>query len=235
YARSVSPLEPSWLPRILGDLTDDLLALTQPGKGKGKKTAREEKARDTTWQIRIAGQTFQLRPHKGKKKIAVLPWRQLQRILQRPDIELLPQHANLRGTVVLDNAEFLTGTKLGEIFRIAPHIDPRRDYTTSRPKKRSYEIDVDMDGLCADLHYALRMVKAKKSTRALSFLSLQTDGNGTYWFKPQKDFYTAAYETLAGLDALSDETDQAGMDLDPDCADRIGALYRRLTAIIETY
>ena len=235
YARSVSPLERSWLPRIMGELTDDLLALTQPGKGKGKKIAKEEKARDTTWQIRIAGQTFQLETHKGKKKIAILPWRQLQRVLQRPDIELLPQHANLRGKIVLDNAEILTGTKLGEIFRIAPHIDPRRDYTTSWPKKRSYLIESDVDGLCADLHYALKMVKGKKSTKALSFLSLQTDGNGTYWFKPQKNFYTAAYETLASLDAVSDETDQAGIDLDPDCADRIGTLYRRLTAIIETY
>lgn len=250
YARSVSPLEREWLPRILGELTDDLLELSYGGKGKGKgktkKQAQEERRRDTTWQIRVAGQTFQLETYKGKKKIAVLPWRQLQRILQRPDIELLPQHANLKGKVVLDGAELLTGTKLGEIFKIAPYIDPRRDYTTSWPKKRSYEIEVDADGLCADLHYALKMVKAKKSTRTLSFLSLQTDGRGSYWFKPQKNFYTAAYETLAALDAVSEETvdqDDApegsapdGLPvLSSDCAERIGALYRRLTSIIETY
>ncbi|NBC29159.1 MAG: ATP-dependent RNA helicase, partial [Spirochaetes bacterium] len=234
YARSVSPLERSWLPAILGELTDDLLELTRPGKGKSKKGAKEEK-RDTTWQIRIAGQTFQLEAQKGKKKMAVLPWRQLQKVLQRPDLELLPQHANLKGKVVLDKAEILTGTKLGEIFKIAPHIDPRRDYTTSWPKKRSYEIESDVDGLCADLHYALKMVKGKKSTKSLSFLSLQTDGRGTYWYKPQKNYYTAAYETLASLDAISDEVDAAGEELDADCADRLGALYRKLTAVIETY
>ena len=234
YARSVSPLERSWLPAILGELTDDLLALTRPGKGKSKKGAKPEK-RDTTWQIRIAGQTFQLEAQKGKKKMAVLPWRQLQKLLQRPDLELLPQHANLKGKVVLDNAEILTGTKLGEIFKIAPHIDPHRDYTTSWPKKRSYEVEIDVDGLCADLHYALKLVKGKKSTKSLSFLSLQTDGRGTYWFKPQKNYYTAAYETLAGLDAISDEVDAAGEELDAECADRLGALYRKLTAVIETY
>ncbi|NBC29153.1 MAG: hypothetical protein GVY29_04080 [Spirochaetes bacterium] len=53
--------------------------------------------------------------------------------------------------------------------------------------------------------------------------------------RPQSNYYTAANETLASLDAVSDETDQAGIDLAPDCADRIGALYRRLTAVIETY
>lgn len=118
YTRSASPLEGSWLPAI-------------PGKGKSKKGANEEK-RDTTWQIRIVGQTFQLQTDKGKKKMAVLP-----------------QHANLKGKVVLDKAEVLTSTKLGEIFKIAP-FDPRRDYTTSWPKKRSYEIDADVDALCAD-------------------------------------------------------------------------------------
>jgi HrpA-like RNA helicase len=237
YARSVSPLERSWLPRILGDLTDDFLDLTRSGKGKGKskKEAKEDKQRDTTWQIRIAGQTFQLETHKGKKKIAVLPWRQLHKLLQRSDIDLLPQHANLKGKIVLDNGELLTGTKLGEIFRIAPHIDPRRDYVTSWPKKRSYEIPADMDGLCGDLHFCLKMVKGKKSTKTLSFLSLQTDGRGSYWFKPQKNYYTAAYETLASLDAVSDETDQTGTELDTQCGEHIGNLYRRLTTVIETY
>ena len=249
YARSVSPLERSWLPRILGDLTDDFLDLTRSDKGKGKskskKGAKEEK-RDTTWQIRIAGQSFQLETHKGKKKIAVLPWQQLQKLLHRSDIDLLPQHANMKGKIVLDNGdnlkgtnlkgtELLTGTKLGEIFRLAPHIDPRRDYVSSWPKKRAYEIPADVDGLCADLHYCLKIVKGKKSTKTLSFLSLQTDGRGTYWFKPQKNYYTAAYETLAGLDAVSDEAGQTETELNADCAEQIGTLYRRLTAVIETY
>jgi hypothetical protein len=61
-------------------------------------------------------------------------------------------------------------------------------------------------------------------------VSLQTDGNGEYWFKPIKDFYRAVSESLSSLEAFADEMPEDAPDRQ---TERVGAAYRRLARIIE--
>jgi hypothetical protein len=61
-------------------------------------------------------------------------------------------------------------------------------------------------------------------------VELNTDSVGDYWFRPQRSFYTAVYDTMAALETLADDLPE---EVEQDCAAAISSTYRRLTAIIE--
>ncbi len=227
YARSVSPLEQSWIRRISPVLAQGLIEyepeFAQPQKrGRGRD-------RDTTWQIRIGTRHFPLKATKGKKKIAVLPWEDLQKAIDE-EPAILPQFHSLRGTVVYRGLEILAGAKVAEIIRIAPHIDPANDLIAGWPRTASYDSYANGGELCADLHHVLRMTRTKKSGRSVAFLTLQTDGDGRYWFKPQRNFDTAVAESLGSLEQLADEI---GEEIDASAHETVNATYRRLSEILE--
>ncbi|TVR57347.1 MAG: ATP-dependent RNA helicase, partial [Spirochaetaceae bacterium] len=222
YARSVSPLEKEWLPRISPALARTLI---EPA---GEPAAKKE--RDTTWQIKIGTKFFKLQQYKGKKKIAVLPWEDLEDLLRSSSIALLPQHNNIRGKVVYQNYELLSGTRLSTIMKIVPHVNIRTDVIESWPRKKTYDVTGPRPELCLNLGIILKLSRIKKSSRALGFLALHSDNAGLYWFKPMRDFHAAASESLATIerlvDDLADDTDQSIIDL-------VNEQYRRLAQILE--
>jgi ATP-dependent helicase HrpA len=226
YARSVSPLEQSWIRRISPILAEGLIEQEEPEFARPQKRARE---RDTTWQIRIGTRHFALKATKGKKKIAVLPWEDLQKAIDE-EPAILPQFHSLRGTVVYRGVEILAGAKVAEIIRIAPHIDPPNDLIAQWPRSTSYDSYTNSGELCADLHHVLRMTRTRKSGRSAAFLTLQTDGDGRYWFKPERNYYTAVAESLGSLEQLADEI---GEEIDGSAHETVNATYRRLAHILE--
>jgi len=230
YARSVSPLERSWIPRISTELADKLLG-TAARKG-GKRGKRETApGRDTTWQTRIGHVTFTLQPLKGKKKIAVLPWQDLVEALSRTDVTLHPQQNNLRGKIVYGNYEIMSGARLSDIARVARFIDPSRDITKSWPRRQTYNSMTGGEALCEELDNILKLAPARKSARQLGFLGLHSSTSGEYWFKPDRNFYAAVDESLSSLEALADELPE---DTDRTCVERVNLVYRRLASIYET-
>ena len=229
YARSVSPIEREWIPRIAPELAEDIIALSVTAKGKaGKK--QKKPARDTTSQIHVGAQTFKLEQVKGKKKMAVLPWSRLEKVVKKDHSELPQHYANMRGKVVFQGQEILSGARLYEIFAAARHMNPGRDVISTLPRRKNYQLPDDQGALCNDLGVVLKLARLKKSSRNLGFVELNTDSVGDYWFRPQRSFYTAVYDTLAALETLADDLPE---EVDQDCAEAISSTYRHLTAIIE--
>ena len=228
YARSVSPLEHAWVRRISESLAETLAeSLSGRAKGQGKKSAKSKKPdRDTSWQIRIGPSMFPLQAVKGKKKLAIIPFDDLKRALA-DDPVIIPQFHSLKGRLIHNGLELLSGVKVADIIRIARHLDPHNDLVSDWPRGTIYDSYTKTGDLEAELSYLLHMTRLKKSARAVGFLALQTDAQGQYWLKPHRNFYTAVAESLAALDQLADELDEG------EAIATVNTAYRRLSSILE--
>lgn len=226
FARSVSPLQESWIRRISPLLANDLIS--DKGKSGGKKGKKS--TRDTSLQIKIGSRAFELQALKGKKKSAILPWAELRMALEE-NPSILPQHHALKGVLTYNGVELLAGSRVSDIIRIARVIDPSRDLVTNWPRKEQFDSGSRLRDLGSQLDKILKVVRMNKSSRSAGFLSLESDQTGAYWFKPQRNFHNAVANSLASLEQLSDEI---GVDIDQPLHDGVNQAYRRLSGILES-
>jgi hypothetical protein len=222
YARSVSPLRESWIRRLSPRLAESLL-----GQTGGRQ--QPKRGRDTTWQIRIGTHVFPLKATKGKKKVALIGWDELQSALTEKPV-VLPQFHSLKGKLVFQDLELLSSVKVADIMRIGSLINPHTDLVSKWPRAATYDSYTSTGDLTSNLELILKMCRAKKSGKRVGFISLQTDGDGQYWFKPIKDFYQAAAESLAAMEQLVDELDE---NADEETHTAVNTTYRRLSALLE--
>ncbi|MFP4384282.1 MAG: oligonucleotide/oligosaccharide-binding fold domain-containing protein [Spirochaetia bacterium] len=226
WARSVSPLEESWLPRISPEIARNLML---HGKGN-KKTA--EKKRDTTWQIKIGAEIFTLEPYKGKKKkIALLPWDSIAREIKQKNAPLIPQYNNLRGRILYGNYTLLNGYKLKKLIPIIRHFDLPRDLETRDAGRRRFSSG-NIPELCVNLDRILKIRPVKKGSTTLGFTGLFSDSHGGYILRTVRNFSTAVTESLSSLEILTDELPE---DLDETSAESLNRTYRRLIKLLESF
>jgi hypothetical protein len=240
YARSVSPLEKSWLGSISSALAERFGrpdfrredAATEREAGGKRGRGREE--RGTTWQVTLGGKIFELKPWKGKKKIAVLPWEDIARLAS--EASLSPRNfTGLRGKIVYTKYEIGCGENLPALLRIARFVNPEKDITHEWPRKKNFNTAGGADpggrlALVQSLGYILKLARVKKGGRLFGFLALHTDAAGGYWFKSSKSFAGALETSLASLEALADEL---GGEENPALLETVNSVYRRLTAMME--
>ena len=221
YARSVSPLQKAWLTRISPDLAKALLKSAGPAGGQ---------KRDTTWQVKIGGHSFEMRSAKGNKKIAVLPWKELKAVVE--DGAVAQAHLrNVKGMVSYDGASLLAGEKLPNILKIARLYRLPEDFAQAYPRKQSFTAPEQSRDLASKLANVMMIAPIKKSSKTLGFVALKTDNIGLFWFKAGRNFHSAANESLASLEALIDMVTEA--DLDEATAESINAAYRRVAGLVE--
>ncbi len=225
YARSVSPLEENLITRISPLLAHNLKDVERSPVGKRHQ---EKQKRDTSWQLRIGARVFPVKQGKGKKKIAVLHWDGLMEVLKEDPV-VLPQHHGIRGILLHDGTEILGGMRVAEIMKIASFLNPHTDYVKQWPRSSSYDSLGTGAELCQDLDFVLKMVKVKKGGKRVGFLSLQTDGSGGYWFKPQRNFHTAVSESLGSLEQFADEVNES----EAANLEGLNQTYRKLSEILE--
>ncbi len=229
YARSVSPLERSWLMEISPALTEGFgeAAPVSAEAGRREKAPR----RETTWQITIGRKIFELRPFKGKKKIAVLPYEDLAELAREKDLPMPPTYAGIKGKIVFGSQEIATGDRIPNLLKVAKYVDPSKDIVSQWPRKKNFDSYGGRGDLVANLWFLLKLAKLKKGDRTLGFLALHTDEAGRYWFKPGKSFLGVLETSLASLEALVDEL--AGEE-NAAFLDGANKAYRRLTGIMES-
>lgn len=221
FARSVSPLKKEWLHRISPVLVEDFLS----PEGKVKKHPRGEKQKEDR-QLRIGHEIFDIALHKGKKKIAILPWEKISRVMEMYQPESLPSYSSLRGKILFEDKEILAGEKVNTILKVVPWIDPEKGTVKTWQRGVNFHIPEDFIELCNQLDCILDMCEIKKKKKALGFLTLFTDGIGTYWFKCSPGFHTALSQSLASLEILADVTDET---IHEECSQRVNETYRRLS------
>ncbi|HDQ15250.1 MAG TPA: ATP-dependent RNA helicase [Sediminispirochaeta sp.] len=232
FARSVSPLERSWLPEISEQIAKHFGGAEKRGDGK-KET---KKKRDTGWEIKLGDEIFKLEPYKKSKKMAVLPWEQISRVIAQTSKQELKIHDKLRAKIVYRDYEIHTGDQLGSILKIVPYLDPESDLTKTKNgkiKTGSFStLGGDIAALCDKLDHLLRLVPGKKNSKTLGFYTLQSDGAGNYWFKVIRSFHTAVDVSLSSLETLADEL---GTAVEASEIDKVNRAYRRLLEIYESY
>jgi len=222
YARSASPLKREWLQRISPILYRNLVE-------RGGKPEKEEKKRDFTNAVKIGSETFQIVREKGKRKIALLPWEQVGPLMARVDPAQLPDYKNLKGKVLYQGYELMSGEQLNAILAIIPRIDPQRDWLEALPGS-SFSIRGRREDLVRQIGNVLKVCPLKKKSKKLGFSALYTDGGGNYWLRGLKSFAKALTESLASLESLADEAEGR---LGAAELAAVNAAYRELSALLE--
>ena len=259
FAMSVSPLTKKLLSQIEPDLESRLNAVRgnrgksltgnleynggtfKDGQAKGKKSPdgkknRAGKAADKNDgnTVTFGGKTFAVEKVKGKKTV-LLPWKDLKAAVRAERNEnLLAQLGGMRGKIIMDGSfTLLAGEKLELILKLARNLNLEAIPESKWQRKLNANVN-EQKGLIALTESAdriLRVTEAKKTSRELGFISLFTDGNGSYWFKVSRGFATALNESLSSLEKLID--DIKDKDISADQKEKISMMYRLLNSLYE--
>jgi len=205
--------------------------------------ARTKKLRDFTNNIKICGEVFEIITVKGKKTV-LLPWEKLSLIrdkipLAASDIPYREGsgggfgnyndnvYKKLKGKILI-NGQFylLSGEKLDLILSLAPALDIERLFSRTWPRKDNFSSKNNLPALINHLDSLVKPVVWKKKSQDLGFLGLFTDGEGNYWLRASRGFYTSLNESLSSLENLIDEL---GDEADIEQKHIVNQCYRRLS------
>jgi len=234
YARSVSPLQKSWLADIHPKLPEWLLA--REGRAFGperqgrKRTGRGGK--DTTNQIWIAGVAFELTktPDGGNKKRALIQWDRLHDALAKTRNEVPPDFGLMRGTLLLGDEKVLLDSKVNTIIKAAGLLDPKKALLEVAPSG-NFRIDAHLDSLIDELPNLLKVTRGsrKRKRGGMGFVTLHSDGRGRFWFKSLKSFHGAVSTCLESLESLAD---YMKTDSDKTQKTKLGDTYRQIESLL---
>ncbi|MCL2043454.1 MAG: ATP-dependent RNA helicase [Treponema sp.] len=231
YAMSVSPLTREMLDRLgLGELPHYSRQLTHDWSGRSgrEKTEHREKklkkARDFTNNIKIASEIFEIQTIKGKKTV-IMPWDQLAAIRDNIPSEII--YKGLKGAIVFNHVyTILAGEKLELILSLAPVLDMDNALVRDWPRKQNFHAASDLAALLEHMDGLVKPALWKKNSREIGFLALFTDGDGNYWFRCSRGYYTSLNESLASLEMLIEELDD---DIGIGMKHIVNTTYRRLS------
>jgi len=223
YAMSVSPLYPGWLKKISPDIYELFV-----GK-EGKKKKKPAEARDFTNFIKIGRESFEIQFVKGNRKVVLLPYEKLERAVRSVDVSRLPDYKGLRGRVLFNGYEILSGIALKRIIEIAPKLALNGHVLARWPRGVHFDYVRDSFEIVRYIPNLLKPSRTMKSKKKLGFLTLLTDGNGCYWYVSYRDFIQAMEESVSSLEALIDEDIRI---LNEQQEKTVNTGYRRLSALI---
>jgi len=184
----------------------------------------ERARRDFTSNIRIGSEVFQISA-EGRRKVVLLPWEKLASLTARGDPPILPGFRKLRGKVLFAGFELLGDMRLSTILRILPRLDLSKP-VLEKPEELPFNPPTVPPDFPRRLRELLRPCRLKKRSSKLGFVSLFTDGQGTYWFRGSRNYLTALKESLYSLETLADAAEL------PDRSE-VSALYRELSRELE--
>lgn len=228
YARSVSPLRREWIRSISEELYQGLRK-GRSADDRGDRSSGERQQQE--WQLQIGPRTFTMVPYKGKKRIAILPWNEVTQLYRGGKRPATPPNAGkIRARVTMGDFVLLNAERLSSVLKILPLIEGDGRIVHDWPRKRSYRVDAEFPELVSRLDLVLKIAPLKKNSSQLGFLALYSSDEGLYWFKPNRGFYNALHESLASLEQLIDELDEAGHGTFEEV---VSGAYRRLSTILE--
>ena len=256
YAMSVSPLTKNIIYRIDPALDERLnakrakrakdIAEVQKAKtvkdsfkrNSKKDDSRADKtaaATDSDNMLKLGGVIFNIEKIKGKKTL-LLPLADLQKAapyIADEDEGKIKQLSKLKGKVLIKGSSLLSGEKMELILKLAQKLDLNPIAEANWNRKLNIRLGED-DGaeeeLVKSLSSVLRVADATNKRKEMGFVTLYTDGAGTYWFKVSRGFATALNESLASLEALVDET---SVSLSEEQKGIANAVYRRLHELFD--
>ncbi len=218
FARSVSPLEPSWLPDISPRLAGVSRRTAAPARNR-------KPDRDTTWHIQIGPEIFELRPFKGRKKIAVLPWERFAPLLRSGLIPGWVPGKDLRAVIEYRGYEVCYGYRLRKTMRILELVDLDRDFLSDGIETTDMSYPEDAEALRNALSRIGRIAPIGKGKKT-GFVTLHTDGE-KFRQKVHRAVGHAAAESLSAVEQIAD------MELDEKTHEAANQAYRRLLDLLD--
>jgi len=197
YARSVSPLKVEWLKSISEEIYNSFT--------KGKKQRKVASLRDFTNFARIGNERFEIRSDNKKRKVVILPYEKIKRAVASGEFLNLRNYGNLRGKIIYKGYELMSGMNLRRVLQAIPMLNIEMGVLEKWPKGLRFDYIRDSDKIVRFTPYILSPCKGKGSKKKLGFLTLLTDGNGSYWYTSYKDYIQALDESVSSLEAITDE------------------------------
>lgn len=244
YAMTVSPVTPGILEDIRPGLQNMLSGSRKKeqqeagGGDAGEYTRRGEKPRteketgskDHVPPVVFAGTAFQSEKEKGRRTI-LFPLKKLEQVAAQVNKETLlsAETKKMRGKILTGNGGILLdGMKLPLIFKAARELNLHPVPQDAWPRKTNFRTAENLAELEQALPWILRVTQAKEGGKTLGFITLYTDGQGTYWLKVSKGFHTAVNESLASLESFIEET--SARTVSQQCKETVSTLYGKLNA-----
>ena len=223
FARSVSPLRREWLKIISEDLYYELIDSGSDGRGDKK---REGQVKREDNRIRIGGKMFTVSIGKGGRKVVSLPWTEFRSVVAGVKPAEFARFKKMRGVVMLDDGEFLSGEKLNRIIKICQVIDPVKHVTGKMPPAFYTKADFDHEAVFNGINLVMYLFRKDKSRKKHGFVTLHTDGNGSYWYTSGSSFIASLEESLSSLEEIADDlTDKTSLK-------QLGRVYRKLNEMM---
>lgn len=224
FARSVSPLKKEWIRTISEDLYAELMEVSR-GSGKTKGVRADEQKPEG--RIMLGGKHFPIRNGKGGKKIVELRWSELKPVVKNINVNDNPRLRKMRGRVLLEDGEFLSGVKLVNIIKTCKLIDPKKNVTGKMPAAFYTKEEFNREQVFQGIEKILFLYKRNKKNRKFGFITLHTDDYGNYWYTSGNSFTASLEESVSSLEVLADElSDDAAMK-------KIGKVYRKLNTLLD--
>lgn len=223
FARSVSPLRREWLKIISEDLYYELIDSGSDNRDGQKRKVQEKREEN---RIRIGGKSFAVKEGKGGRRIVSLPWSEFKTVVTGVKPVELSRFKKMRGLVLLDDGEFLSGEKLNRIIRICQVIDPEKNVTRKMPEAFYSKAEFDQDAVFNGINMVMYLFRKDKSRKKLGFITLHTDGSGSYWYTSGSNFNVSLEESLSSLEEIADEL------TDKKYQKQIGRVYRKLNEMM---
>jgi hypothetical protein len=229
YAMSVSPLSYKTLDRISPALVSGLRPVRSKTERKEKELRLPARVRDFTNNVKIGAEVFEIETVKGKKQVK-LPWEKLRLVLDDINPETAVMYKDLRGIIIVDGKySLLGGEKLKLILNLAPVLEIEEALKQSWFSKADIDSSSNIDALLEILPKLVMPALWKKGKKELGFISLFTNGEGSYWVRCSRGFHTSLNESLASVEILIDEL---GDEVDVEKKNVVNQCYRRLSDLL---
>ncbi|MGE4583378.1 MAG: oligonucleotide/oligosaccharide-binding fold domain-containing protein [Sphaerochaeta sp.] len=236
YARSVSPLEKSWLEDISPTLYPKLSALAKGERSSREEereerrakggVQREEKAKTTITIYKRTYPTVSL----GKKKdrlVAIIPLDDLAYLFNAN--EKAPKRPKNFPAALLHQGFYIHfGDKFFSILELQGKLSPAKGILDN-PPSGIYTLN-DAQNLVDNLNWVLAFTKSKKDRRQLAFVALEESGNGNYRFTAVNDCFDALDTSLYTLLQLADGLEASGRK---NQANQVAKIYGSLLKLVE--
>jgi RNA helicase HrpA len=237
FARSVSLLKKEWIQEIYPQFFPQI-----GSKGKGAKGRKQPAPAPSDHEKIISGKQteriilyndlYDIVPYKGKKKLIIVPYEKLDKLYSQ--YQKSPKSIrNYRIKIIYNSLELHAGDRLASIMKFVPYLRPELGIFNQSPKG-SFSSAQQLDLLADNVTNVLAFCKLRNKKRTLGFLAMDTNQNGSYWFKSVKSFHTALDTTLFALQALIDDI-SAAESSSQKAVDKITTIYRMVTTIFENY
>ena len=202
YARSVSPLKKEWLDQI-NPLLRKELARSGDAKDTKKVTKKGKTPEIESKTVSLFGTKYPVISSKrGKKMVAAIPLRDAKAIYYKLN-NGKSKIKNTLSTILYHDSFVHFGSPLVEIAQVSHLIDENKEILQEIPKGGFSSFSPT--ALVAQLEIILSITSVKSTTKNLSFVLLDTKGNGYYRFETNKDAFDALDISLYALGQLVDE------------------------------